>query len=100
MNELEIPPAATRDENSVELIRAWLAEGANWISLNPHLFKNRDFEEEHAWGIFLADTTRHLSNALALESGKNQEETVKQIKKAFIEELEEGTSSVAGGFLG
>lgn len=100
MNELVIPPAAERDENSVELIRAWVAEGANWVSLNPHLFKNREFEEEWAWGLFLADTIRHLSNALALKSGKDQEETVELIRKAFNEEIEKSTSTARGGFVG
>jgi len=100
MDELEIPPAAKRDDNSIEIIRAWVAEGANWVSLNPHLFKGREFEEEEAWGIFLADTIKHISNALALESGKNQEETVNLIKKAFLEEIEESTSPASGGFIG
>ncbi len=100
MDELEIPPAAKRDDNSVELLRAWIAEGAQWVSLNPHLYRDREFSEEDAWGMFLADTIRHLSNAIALESGKDQKKTIKLIKRAFDREIKKPTSTARGGFIG
>lgn len=36
MRELTIPQAAIEDENSVEMIRTWIAGGSQWVSLNPH----------------------------------------------------------------
>ena len=48
MKELVRPPAAESDENSIEILRAWVAEGAQWVSLNPHLYRDRDFDEEWA----------------------------------------------------
>ncbi|MBU1192612.1 MAG: DUF5076 domain-containing protein [Gammaproteobacteria bacterium] len=100
MKELTIPPAAERDENSVEVIRAWFAEKGLWVSLNPHVFRDRDLKEEDAWGIVLADTIRHLANARCLVSGNSQEETIKLIKEALDTEILKPTSTVRGGFIG
>ena len=99
MNELSIPPAAISDANSVEIMRAWVAEGAQWISLNPHLYRHRDFEEEWAWGIFLADTIKHLANAIHNETGRDHKKIVKAIRKSFEAEMKKPTSEVKGGFL-
>jgi hypothetical protein len=100
MRELVIPPAAQRDSESVEIIRGWVAEGAQWVSLNSDLFENRDFKEEWAWGMFLADTLRHLGNSISLRTGKDQSEIFEEIKTALLEELEKPTSTARGGHIG
>lgn len=89
MKELTIPAAAKRDGDSVEVLRVWFAENGLWISLNPNVFRERDFDEADAWGIMLADTIRHLSNALCLKSGKNKKETMRLIKQALDREIAE-----------
>ncbi|MCP5150519.1 MAG: DUF5076 domain-containing protein [Ectothiorhodospiraceae bacterium] len=99
MHELEIPPAARRDDRSVELVRAWVAEGAQWISLNPHLFRDRDFAEEDAWGMFLADTVRHLARAIGAASDAPAAEVEHRIHAALERELARPTSTVRGGYL-
>ncbi len=99
MRELPVPPAATRDEKAVEMIRCWVAEGGQWIVINPHLFRGREFSEESAWGMFLADSARHIARAIALNSGQDEGSTVAQIREAFERELAKPTSPVTGGFL-
>ena len=50
MNELIIPPDAEDDPQSIEILRAWIANGSQWVSLNPHIYRDREFDEEWAWG--------------------------------------------------
>lgn len=99
MKELVIPPAAVADENAVELLRAWVADGGQWLSLNPHLYRNRDFDEEWAWGLFLADTIRHLARAIGSVSGKDERKVIKEIRRAFEKEIKKPTTAVRGGYL-
>ena len=99
MKELTIPPAAVADDDSVELLRAWVADGGQWVSLNPHLYRHREFEEEWAWGLFLADTIRHLARAIGAESGKDERKIIKGIRKAFDGEIKKPTTAIRGGYL-
>lgn len=99
MNELPIPPDAEHDPESLEVLRAWIANGAQWVSLNPHIYRNREFDEEWAWGLFLADTIKHIANAIAEQSGKDPQKVAKAIQKAFAKEMKKPTSAVRGGFI-
>lgn len=99
MDELVVPPAAESDPNSIEVLRAWVADGAQWLSLNPHLYRNRAFEEEWAWGLFLADTLKHIANAIHDASGKDRGHIVEKIRESFETEIKKPTTDVKGGFL-
>jgi len=100
MKELEIPPAAKNDPKSVEVLRLWVAGGAEWVSLNQRIYRNRDFIEEWAWGVFLSDTIKHLANAIHDFSGKDRQEIIKEIRDSFEAEMRDPTSDVRGGVLG
>jgi hypothetical protein len=99
MKELVVPPAAQADPKSVEILRAWIAGGEQWLSLNPHVYRDRKFDEEWAWGLFLADTIRHIANAIHELTGKDRIETVRLIRQAFDLELEKPTTRIQGGAL-
>lgn len=99
MEELVIPPVAENDPQSVEIMRAWVAGGAQWVSLNPHLYRNRKFEEEWAWGVFLSDNVKHIANAIHAETGKDHDEIIDGIRKSFEKEIKKPTSEVKGGYL-
>jgi hypothetical protein len=47
-HSLPIPAAVARDPDAVEIIRCWVAEGAQWASINGSIYENRKFEEEWA----------------------------------------------------
>jgi hypothetical protein len=64
MNELVIPPAAQRDAQSLELMRAWVAEEELHCSLRIGVYEDQGISEEKAWGTILADAARHIANAL------------------------------------
>lgn len=51
MKELIIPEAAQRDEDSIEMIRVWIAERGLHASLNVGLYGDRPaFERSMQWG--------------------------------------------------
>ena len=100
MKELEIPPAAKNDPESTEILRLWIADGAEWVSLNHRVYRDRDFKEEWAWGVFLSDTIKHLANAIHEASGKDKLEIIGEIRASFEAEMQNPTSAVRGGVLG
>ena len=99
MNELKIPPVAAQDKDAVELIRAFVADGAQWTSINPELFRNREFQEEKAWGVFLADTIRHLAGAIAENANVDGNDVLVNIVEALHHELESPTPGSQGGYI-
>jgi hypothetical protein len=75
---LDPPPAAARDKASFELLRVWVAEQGQHVSL-----RSGAWEDPFAWGIVLADLARHIVNAEALHK-KDLDQA------AFLERLLEG----------
>ncbi len=76
--ELAPPPAAIRDKAAFELLRVWVAEQGQHVSL-----RFGAWEDPFAWGIVLADLARHIVNAEAMNK-KNFD------KEAFFERMLEG----------
>ncbi|MCU1223645.1 MAG: hypothetical protein JWQ42_1738 [Edaphobacter sp.] len=75
---LDIPPAAQRDKASFEVMRVWIANQGQHVSI-----RSGAWEDPFAWGIVLADLARHV--ALAHEMQDNKVD-----KDAFLERLLEG----------
>ena len=75
---LDIPDAAQRDKAGFEVLRVWIAEQGQHVSI-----RSGAWEDPFAWGIVLADLARHIANAHALQSDKVD-------KEAFLERLLEG----------
>ncbi len=75
---LEPPPAASRDKASFELLRVWVAEQGQHVSLRAGAW-----EDPFAWGIVLADLARHIVNAEAI-ARENLD------KDAYFERMLEG----------
>ena len=100
MNSLPIPVAAERDQRSVEMVRAWIAEKGLHIALNIGFWERPEdgFDEPDAWGILLADMARHISNAHHAEYGRDPRETLIAIRQAFDREIIRPTSGHTGEF--
>lgn len=99
MNERPIPEAANRDENSVEMLRAWIAERGLHCSMKVGMYSEMGKSEERAWGILLADVTRHIANALFEEHGIEKTKTLTSIRESYLTELSKPTSEVKGKFV-
>ena len=75
---LSIPPAAQRDKASFEVMRVWIAEQGQHVSI-----RSGAWEDPFAWGIVLADLARHIALAHQLQ---NKETDI----DVFMERLLEG----------
>ena len=75
---LAIPPAAARDQASFEVLRVWIAEQGQHVSI-----RSGAWEDPFAWGIVLADLARHVALAQHLQNPETDID-------AFVERLLEG----------
>lgn len=75
---LAIPPAAQRDKASFEVLRVWIAEQGQHVSI-----QSGAWEDPFAWGIVLADLARHIALAHKLQSQTADPD-------AFLDRLLEG----------
>ena len=99
MKELVIPPPAKRDSNSIEMIRAWIAEKGLHCTLNIGVYRdNGKHDEGKAWGIMLADVVQHVAHAMSERYGDDPEKTKREIVRSFAKELQIPTSGADGYF--
>jgi hypothetical protein len=75
---LSIPPAAQRDKASFEVLRVWIAEKGQHVSI-----RSGAWEDPFAWGIVLADLARHVAHAHKLQNEDTDTD-------AFLQRLLEG----------
>jgi Domain of unknown function (DUF5076) len=78
---LSIPPVAQRDKASFEVLRVWIAEQGQHVSI-----RSGAWDDPFAWGIVLADLARHIALAHEMQDQKID-------KEAFLERLLEGFSA-------
>jgi hypothetical protein len=74
--QLQIPPAAYDDEQSGEVLRAWIINQGLHVSLTPSAFG----DDGGTWGLLLVDIARHVARAMHAETGVDQETTLAAIK--------------------
>jgi hypothetical protein len=98
MKTLVIPPAAQRDENSIQMLSAWIAERGLHCTLNVGMWDGAGHNEPKAWGILLADVIRHVSNAICESKGTPSEQNLMAIFDSLRNELDDPTSPAKGGF--
>jgi Domain of unknown function (DUF5076) len=100
MNERPIPEAAKRDQNSVEMLRVWIAEAQLHCSMKIGMYREKmNIAEEKAWGIILADVTRHVATALESAYSGSRENSIRAIRECYFEELSRPTSAAEGEFV-
>lgn len=100
MNERPVPEAALLDENSVEMMRVWIANKKLYTSLKVGMYlETTKVPEENAWGRILADAARHIADALEDGYGANREESLEKIRKAFNNHIENPSTAVKGDFV-
>lgn len=98
MKPLVIPAAAQRDEHSIQILGAWIAEHEQHCSIKIGFWQDNGHDEQHAWGVFLADTIRHIANGLQEKYGTPATDTVATILDSLHDELDTQTSNVRGAF--
>lgn len=89
---LDPPPAASRDKASFELLRVWVAEQGQHVSLRAGTW-----EDPFAWGIVLADLARHIVNAESINNKDLDEEAfLTRMIEGFQAEIDSPTDEPEG----
>jgi hypothetical protein len=90
---LNVPPAAM-EQGGVEVLRAVIVDGALHVSLR------RAFDDPEAWGMLIADITRHVARVYAAEDKFREEETIERVRALYDAEMDAptdpGTTSAIG----
>ena len=89
---LSIPPVAQRDKASFEVLRVWIAEHGQHVSI-----RSGAWEDPFAWGIVLADLARHIALAHKLQhDDADPEAFVERLLEGFHAEIENPTDEPEG----
>ncbi|HET9903050.1 MAG TPA: DUF5076 domain-containing protein [Xanthobacteraceae bacterium] len=81
---LTAPPTAL-EKGGTEVLRAAIVEGGLHVSLR------RAFEDPQAWGMILADLTRHVARIYNAEDGIEEAQTIARIRDMFDAEMDSPT---------
>ncbi len=65
--QLQVPPAARNDRRSFELLRVWIADGEQHITLRAGIW-----DDPAAWGTMLADLAGHIANTFEQSAAPGQ----------------------------
>jgi hypothetical protein len=81
---LKVPPTAL-EKGGTEVLRAAIVEGGLHVSLR------RAFDDPEAWGMLMADLTRHVARIYATEMNMREEETIARVRGIFEAEMDAPT---------
>ncbi|MBA4174073.1 MAG: DUF5076 domain-containing protein [Hyphomicrobium sp.] len=79
IHELEIPDGARDAKEAVEVLRAFIGDGALHVIFDPETFRH-DVTE---WGRLLSDIAHHIAKAVALDGQMESNEALIQVRDAF-----------------
>jgi hypothetical protein len=96
MRPLDPPHTIEGDPEATEMLRLWAAHDKLNVSINIGCYEKAGHDEAKAWGIIIADFTKHVSRALSQRYGHAPEETIDKIRDIFLKELSEPTSDIDG----
>jgi hypothetical protein len=89
---LAIPPAAQRDKASFEVMRVWIAEKGQHVSIQAGAW-----EDPFAWGIVLADLARHIAHADQIQNKNTDPEVfLARLLEGFQAEIDDPTDEPEG----
>ncbi|WP_158792929.1 DUF5076 domain-containing protein [Granulicella sp. L60] len=89
---LSIPSAAQRDKASFEVLRVWIAEQSQHVSI-----RSGAWEDPFAWGIVLADLARHIAHAHELQNqGADTDVFLERLLEGFQAEIDNPTDEPEG----
>lgn len=91
MSELDKPPVVQQDDGAFELLRVWIAQGGQHVSI-----RGETWEDPAAWGIMLVDLARHVSRMYEQSSGQPASAVLRQIRSGFDAEWGSPTDEAQG----
>ena len=95
MRQLPIPPAAKEDQDSLEMLRAWVINGDLQVAMSSWVWK----EDAAPWGQLLSETIHHLATALEAETKRPRAEIAAEIKKSLDHHFDNPRDCLIGDFV-
>ena len=89
--QLRVPDAARNDRRSFELLRVWIADGEQHISLRAGIW-----DDPQAWGVMLADLAGHIAIIFEQSGTLGREEALAGIREGFEAELAHPSDELSG----
>jgi len=84
--ELPVPAEVRDGQKAVELVRVWLVDGNQIVTISPSLW-----DDPATWGLLLVDLANHVASAYAVQ-GLEKEAVLTRIKRAFDAEWDYPTA--------
>jgi hypothetical protein len=81
------PPGVTVDDRVFEVVRIWVVGDHQEFVIRPRVWK-----DPAAWGLLLADLTRHIAQAIEEHEGKELRTVIDRIKEGFDAEMSTPTT--------
>jgi hypothetical protein len=94
--ELDPPEGVEDAEAAVEVLRAWIGDGALLVSLNSSAFG----AEVRDWGRLLAEVGQHIAKAAALNGYMSEDEAQGALREAFVATCESRPGQTSGKLRG
>lgn len=94
--ELELPDGVVDARQAVEVIRAWVADGALHVIFDPETFR----DDASEWGRLLSDIAQHVANAVELDGQMTRAEAISLIHDAFDLNMQNGDVAMSGRIKG
>jgi hypothetical protein len=90
--QLEIPEAALEDKGAFELLRVWVADRSQQITLRGGVW-----EDPAAWGVMLADLAQNIVTIHAENDERIDEETfLAKMLEGFDDEIDRVMDEITG----
>lgn len=94
--ELDIPDGARAAKEAVEVLRAFIGDGALHVIFDPETFRH-DVSE---WGRLLSDVAHHVAKAVAMDGQMAQPEALAAVQAAFERGIGAHPGTVSGAIKG
>lgn len=92
LTELDVPDGVREASEAIEVLRAWIADGALHVTFDPETFQNGVPE----WGRLLADIAHHVAHAVSLNGQMDQDEALALIHGAFARHAGAASDKMSG----
>jgi len=96
ITELDIPDGVEDANEAVEVLRAWIADGALHVTFDPETFRDNAPD----WGRLLADIAQHVAHAVALDGQMARDAALTEIQTAFDQGIGRASGKMSGAIRG
>ena len=97
LDERPIPEGALRDKDAVEMLRIWVAERQFYCAIKVGMYlETMNIPEGRAWGVILADVTRHVAMAMEAAHSSDRAQIIRDIRENYLKELGRPNSAAKG----